>query len=286
MSIKARIYRGEVRTALPTHTHPDPAEHLAQDPHDFLRTWMQPHYPFPKQYRGEGELTVGEHWTRSPEIIPERFALEGFHRTPQTGVPMGKREATAVSRREWVDLEHLHEPVMPAMRENEGFEEREQRWSQHHAAVASHRATIDRYEKYLGKAEKEGVNSFQDLSHPSARPDAAKPFRMGIVWEAEHPHEHEFEPGTNYEDELNLRKGVAARVTGARMWIPKSGTTLDPRGQHPSVFTPEEHLAASLDAHHRSTYSAIAPKSSVPWNRIQFPEPVSVPVGARKHWNR
>jgi hypothetical protein len=260
MTIKARIYRGEVRTALPTHTHPDPAVHLAEDPHDFLRTWMQPHYPYPKNYTGMGAVTVGQHWTRSPEIIPERFT-EPVMLNRQPGVPMGKPEQRGIQAM------HLSESDPP-----EGVS-----WQEH-------MVTLNKAEQSVRRYEKQGVNVYADLSSHSERPDAAKPFKMGIVWHGEEPEHHE--AGTNYEDELNLPIGSHVRVHGARIYIPRSGELTDLRQRHPSTFTPEEHLAASLDVQHRSTYSAIAPSSPVPWNRIQFPEPVDVPVEGRKYWSR
>ena len=292
MTIKARIYRGEVRLALPTHTHPDPSEHLASDPHGFLKTWMAPHYPFHEAYRGYGGVTVGEHWTHSPEIIPERFLDREVLREAQPGVPMGKREVTAVGRREWVDTAHLHEPRFehPDVDDfDEDYEaysaETTRRRSDYDVARTLHRSTLDRYEKYLNRVEREGVNSYQDLSSYSEHPGTAKPYKMGIVWEAHTP-EH-YTHGTDYEDELNLPIGSKVSVTGARMFIPKSGVVhAKAQELHPSVFSPEEHLAASLDMYHRSSVSHIEKTSTVPWNRIQFPEPVDVPVEGHKIWNR
>lgn len=261
MTIRATIYRGEVRTALPTHTHPDPAEHLAQDPHDFLRTWMAPHYPYPEGYSGMGQVTVGQHWTRSPQVIPERF-VEPVMLKPQPGVPMGKPEQRGIAAQ-------MHTESNPP----EGVD-----WSEHIAATRKSEQAVRRYEK-------QGVNVYADLSGGDLdRPDRAKPFHMGIIWHGEEPEHHE--RGTNYEDELNLPIGSHVKVTGARMWVPRSGTLPNLREQHPSVFSPEEHLAASLDAEHRSTYSHIGKTSAVPWNRIQFPEPISVPVEGRKYWSR
>jgi hypothetical protein len=261
MTIKARIYRGEVRAALPTHTHPDPAEHLAADPHDFLRTWMQPHYPYPEHYSGMGAVTVGQHWTRSPEIIPERF-IEPVLLKPQPGVPMGKSEQRGIR----------------AMTHSESDPPEGVSWGEHMTAMKKSEQSVRRYEK-------QGVNVYADLSGgDQERPDRARPFKMGIVWHGEEPEHHE--TGTNYEDELNLPFGSHVNITGARIFIPRSGTQPNLRERHPSTFTPEEHLAASLDAHHRSTYSAIAPKSPVPWNRIQFPEAIKVPVEGHKYWSR
>jgi hypothetical protein len=262
MTIRATIYRGEVRTALPTHEHPDPAEHLAQDPHGFMRKWMTPHYPYPQGYTGLGDVTVGQHWTRSPQIIPERFAAEPFLRGPQSGVPMGRQEARGIAAM------HVAESEPPEGRS----------WSEHVPVIKKAEQAVQRYEK-------QGVNVYADLSGGDPdRPGAAKPYKMAVVWHGEEPEHHE--RGTNYEDELNLPVGSHVRVTGARLWMPRSGETWNPRAQHPSTFTPEEHLAASLDAEHRSTYSHISRTSSVPWNRVQFPEPVDVPVGGRKYWNR
>jgi hypothetical protein len=291
MTIKATIYRGEIRKAFPTHEHPDPAEHLAQDPHGFMQKWMAPHYPFSKDYRGYGDVTVGQHWTRSPQVIPERFAVEPFVTSHtrgepiQPGVPMGKREATAVGRREWVDVEHHHAPVMPAWQEGEDWEQREQKWQTFDLSKKLHEATLQKYSKYVDRAEREGINTFQDLSGGDPdRPGKAKPFRMGVIWHGEAP--DEWERGTSYEDEHNLPVGSKVRVTGARVWIPRTGEIWNPRAMHPSTFTPEEHLAASLDMQHRSAYSGLSRTSSVPWNRIQFPEPIDVPVEGRKYWSR
>lgn len=287
MTIKARIFRGEVRTAFPTHTHPDPSEHLAADPHGFFKKWMEPNYPWPENWQGLGHVTTGQHWSRSPEAMPERFT-EGVWNEEQTGVAMGKREATAVGRRQWLDDAHLHEPKFPRWSESMSSEENQARWEAHDVAKAEHHAMIAKYEKYVERAEREGINTYGDLSGGDPdQPGKAQPFRMGVIWEAHHPEEHEYEPGTSHEDELNLHKGVAARVTGARLFIPKTGVTQSITGErHPSVFSPEEHLAASLDMLHRSAISGLRKSSVVPWNRIQFPEPINVPIEGRKYWNR
>ncbi len=248
MSIRGRIYRGEVRHAVPTYQHPDPAAHAAEDPEGFLHQWMQPHYPYPKGWTGDAP-TVGQHWTRSPQSIPERF-IEPVLLRPQPGVPMGKREQTAVMRREATEQDTGGPGYgMP------GHEE--------------HQEMMRKYAAHADRADRQGINTYHDLSGGDPdRPGAAKPYKMAVVWEGQH---HEAaEQGTNYEDELNIPMGEHVTVTGARIYVPKPGVEHDFRARHPSVFTPEEHAHARADVITRSAYSHIDPDSSIPWSRIQF----------------
>lgn len=249
MTIRGRIYRGEVRQAFPTYEHPDPAAHAAEDPAGFLHKWMQPQYPYPEDYSGGMPLTVGQHWSGSPAIIPERF-LEPMLTQPQPGVPMGKREQTAVSRHE----------------ASETLD-----WREHHEAVKKHQT-------YAERANREGVNIYHDLSGGDPdRPGKARKYKMAVVWEGQH-HERS-ETGTNYEDEHNIPMGEHVTITGARLYVPKSGTTHDWHARHPSVFTPEERRSAHADVVARSTYSHINPESSIPWSRVQFANAQEMLVG-------
>jgi hypothetical protein len=170
---------------------------------------------------------------------------------------MGRREQSAVSRRDYVALTDYTYDTAPV---------------------------IAKHEKYLRRAEKEGVNQWRDLSGGS-RPESAKAFDMAVVWHGEMP-EH-YEHGTNYEDELNLPMGSQVRTVGARIYIPPAGATHDFTQRHPTTFTHEERQAAHADAWNRSGYSVIKPESSVPWSRVQFKEPLDVPVGrSTGQWGR
>ena len=253
-----RIYRGEVRHAFPTPEHPDPAKRAVEDPHGLLRDWTSSHYPFPKGYNGMS-LSVGTHWTRSPEVIPERF-VEPVLLRPQTGVPMGKREASAVSRRHAYD-----EPP-------------ETDWER-----VDQRRTQDRKnEAYLNRAEREGVNQYADLSGGDpARPGKAKPFKMAVVWEGHLPQRHQ--TGTNYEDEYDLPHESSVNVTGARLYVPPAGQERHDFSQrHPSVFSALERSVARQDVFSRSTYSHIGETTHVPWKRVQFEGAVPLPVKSRR----
>ena len=246
---QGKIYRGEVRRVYPTPEHPDPA---SADPHELLQHWTQPNYPYPKNYRGFG-LSVGQHWTRSPEIMPHRF-VEPVLLGKQPGVPMGQREQRAVSAQ---DFSQTDAP--------EGVS-----WHEHYPAVQAAEKSVKRYER-------QGVNVFRDLSGGDPDlPGAAKPFHMGVVWEAHHPERSE--TGTNYEDELNLPHQSHVEITGARIFVPKSGTTPNLRERHPTTFTHQERAAARSDVIMRSTYSHIGEHTSVPWSRVQFQEPVKMEV--------
>lgn len=249
-----RIYRGEVRKVFPTPEYPDPAQGLRDDPEGFLRHWMSPNHPWPVDQtwmRGPFEVpSVGQHWSGSPEIIPERFAIEHLARQPQQGKPMGRKEKTAVTRQDYVDSTDYP------------YEERE---------------TLARYEAYLKRADKEGINRFRDLSGGDLeRPDRAKKFSMSVVWHGRLPDDYDI--GTNYEDEFDLPKGSKVQVEGARVHISPAGTTHDFSQHYPSTFTSEERAAANNDAWNRSGYSRISPESPVPWSRVQFKSTLEMPV--------
>jgi hypothetical protein len=265
VALHQRIYRGEIRGAFPTYEHPDPAAHAAEDPEGFLHKWMQPHYPFPKGWTGDAP-TVGQHWTRSPQAIPERFVEPMLHQA-QPGVPMGKREQTAVMRREATEQDTGGPGYgMP------GHEE--------------HRAMMDKFHSYAERAEREGINTYHDLSGGDPdRPGKARKYNMAVVWEGQ---QHERgETGTNYEDETNIPFGEHVTVTGARLYVPKSGSVHDFGQRHPSPFTSEERAFAHHETMNRSGYSAINPSSSVPWSRIQFANAVELKVGRNPgQWSR
>lgn len=274
------IYRGEVRRAFPTPERPDPAAALRQDPQGFMQDWMRHSYPYPSGYYGHN-LSVGQHWTRSPEIIPERFSIEHLSQgNPfQPGVPMGKREATAISRRQWVDRAY---DTVPKMSDEEydatwdlPREERDAKLDEHRAKVAEHWKTLGRYESYLRTAERQGRNTFLGESSVAPQPGEAVPYKMAVIWHGHAPH---FETGTNYEDEHNLPHESTVNITGARVYIPSAGETRKYGQSFKSPFTAEEMARATHDVWNRSAYSSISPTSSVPWSRVQFDEPIEVPV--------
>jgi hypothetical protein len=171
---------------------------------------------------------------------------------------MGRVEANAVRKRDFAET-----PPPPGVHPHEHYREADKAY----AASA--------------RSERSGVNIYRDLSGGDPdRPGRAKAFNMGIVWHGHLPEEHE--AGTNYEDEHNLPFGSHVTVTGARLFIPKSGTVHSLRERHPTTFTHEERADAHMDVLQRSTYSHIGETSPAPWSRVQFQSPIHLPVGQKK----
>jgi hypothetical protein len=252
-----RLWRGEVRLINPSPWHPDPAQSARTNPTGLLEHFMAPGLPDIPDWN-RGSFSVGTHWTRSPEIIPERFT-ESVAANPQPGHPMQGRELNAVSRFHAQEADY-------ATGSRGDWHEQEARRKKNDA--------------YFQRAEREGVNIYHDLSGGDPdRPGRAKAFHAAVVWEGLHPGRGE--RGTNYEDETDLAPGSKIQVTGARIHIPPAGQTLGFEGRHPSTFTLGERREASMDVMHRSTYSHIGETSPLPWSRVQFPEPVELDVSDR-----
>ena len=179
---------------------PIPSEHLAADPHGFFKTWMAPHYPYPENYTGMGAVTVGQHWTRSPEIIPERF-VEPVPAEASAGRADGRPESPGRSRR----MAH-YESEPP-----EGVS-----WHEHVAATAkSERGCPTRTRSRASTSLLISPAVTPIVRARRSRSDGRHLARRGARATTS--------VGTNYEDELNLPIGSHVQVTGARLYIPTFG---------------------------------------------------------------
>ncbi len=289
MTIRAKIYRGEVRHIYPTPDYPDPAKAARTDPQGLIEHWMSGSHPYtPEQGRGvwtkhpeTGELylgpsnkiTTGVHWSYSPQSIPERFT-EGVFKNPQEGVPLPKRD---------VNLMRAHEAVEDW--EYGGYEAARQAHYE-----AKERGEIDWHESFEEPAHITRARAmvqrrgemYRDLS---AEGTTGKPYKMAVVWHGTHPgreHEDPNNPTTNYEDEINFRSGTNVPIHAMRFSVPESGiTTYEQKIWHP---TPGIVKAGEFKGWHTSGFGVVNERGFVPWNVAQFKN-VDLPVeGQRKYW--
>jgi hypothetical protein len=284
MTIKAKIYRGEVRKIYPTPEYPDPAKAALKDPEGVLSHWMSGSHPYAAG-SGYGRwdthpetgkmilapynpVSAGVHWSYSPQTIPERFT-EGVFKTPQTGVPMPKRESNFITAQELVEHWHAGGRQAAEQAHFEAQDRGEIDWRQRFQTPEH----IIKAEAFVERRENKDP-AYRDLSADQI----AKPYKMAVVWHGTHPgreHEDPDNPTTNYEDEINFRSGTRVPIHAARLSIPSSGvTTYEQKIWHP---TPHIVKAGAFSGWHTSGFGHVQEKGLVPWSTVQFKD-VEMPI--------
>lgn len=291
MTIKANIYRGEVRRIYPTPEYPDPAKAAEKDPAGVLGHWLSGNHPwlpieqsdygmtdFDKEtgktvLRPINPISAGVHWSYSPQTIPERFTESAFLK-PQAGAPMPRKDINYINAEEL--LHHWH---------NRGGEDaaREAHWKGIERGEIDYQQRFEEPEhirkaRSLVERRQYSDPSYRDLSHGTS---SAKPYTMGVVWHGSYTPDmaDPDNPPTNYEDEVNLRPGVHVPVHAVRFHIPQSGVTaFEGKIWHP---TPSIVMQGAGDSWNSSAYSHAHRQGRIPWNTVQFKDvPIQLPVEA------
>ena len=295
MTIKAKIYHGEVRRIYPTPEYPDPAKAALTDPEGVFTHWMSGRHPHPpgssygiwdthpetgEMYvRPANPITAGVHWTTSPQAIPERFT-EGAFLEPQKGMAMPKRESNYITAEETVEQWHGGGGRDAALEEHWAAIDRGETRQQFETP-----AHIQQAEKLVERRQYKDP-AYRDLGgDTSVGGQISRPFHMGVVWHGHYTPDmvDPNNPPTNYEDEVNLKSGVNVPIHAARFSIPQSGVaTYDQKIWHP---TPSIVMAgADRRGWAASGFGHVHEKGLVPWNVVQFKN-AELPIeGQRKFW--
>lgn len=226
----ARILRGERRLVVPSPEFPDPA---SADPEKLLHHFLTSQWDYnPDQFRriysGPPERprpdhTLGVHWTTRP-VISERFTEHSLSSPDQIGRPMGDLESYGIRENDVYEM---------AQRSRRPFGRKIARELENRTDPLPEDPE-SYYQSYKPNVF-HGGGAYRDLSGThqyrgrSPSPDAAAPFRMGVVWHGRLDHSAlDLDSRvTGFESEIDLKPGSSIQIDGATMHIPEAGRPLD-----------------------------------------------------------